>query len=71
MPNKRAPREQPSSSTAPASRATAGRAEYDLMLLVERYESLAEDMEELGVATRDEVRAKIAELHRRLDAQEG
>lgn len=69
MPSKRGPRERPAPS-ADAGQSNAGRSEYDLMLLVERYESLAEDMEELGVATLDEVRQKITALHRRLDAQE-
>ena len=45
--------------------------EYGLLLQVERYESLAEEMEELGVTTLEEVRRAIAELHRRLDAEEG
>ena len=44
-------------------------AEYDAMVILERLESLEEDMEELGVSTLDEVRARIAELHQRLDAQ--
>lgn len=43
-------------------------AEYDLMLVLERLESLEEDMEDLGVTTLDEVRKRIAELHQRLDA---
>ena len=41
---------------------------YALMLEVERYESLAEDMEELAVTSLDEVRRKIAALHVRIDA---
>ncbi len=44
-------------------------AEYEDMLLVERLESLEEDMEELGVATLAEVRQRIAELHRKLDLE--
>lgn len=43
-------------------------AEYDTMLILERLESLEEEMAELGVSTLDEVRARIAELHRKLDA---
>jgi len=42
-------------------------AEYDTMLMLERLESLEEEMVELGVATLDDVRRRIAELHRRLD----
>ncbi|HEY7832682.1 MAG TPA: hypothetical protein VIG30_03850 [Ktedonobacterales bacterium] len=45
-------------------------AEYDTMLILERLESLEEEMQELGVTTLDAVRARIAELHRRLDASE-
>jgi len=42
-------------------------AEYDTMLRLERLESLEEEMVELGVATLDDVRRQIAELHRGLD----
>lgn len=42
-------------------------AEYDTMLVLERLESLEEEMRELDVATLDEVRRRIAELHRELD----
>lgn len=41
--------------------------EYRLMLLLERLESLREEMLELGVRSLDEVEQCIAELHRRLD----
>lgn len=41
--------------------------EYDLMLLLDRLESLLEDMEELGIDTREQAQAKIADLHRQLD----
>lgn len=41
---------------------------YALLQEVERLESLAEDMEELGVATLADVRNKIAELHKSVDA---
>ncbi len=44
-------------------------AEYDTMLRLERLESLEEEMIELGVATLDDVRRRIAELHRRLDEE--
>jgi hypothetical protein len=37
------------------------------MIVLERLESLEEDMVDLGVTTLDEVRARIAELHRALD----
>jgi len=37
--------------------------EYDAMMLLDRLESLEEEMQELGVATLDELRARILELH--------
>jgi hypothetical protein len=43
--------------------------EYGAMIVLERLESLEEDMVDLGVATLDEVRARIAELHRALDGE--
>ncbi|HEX3272743.1 MAG TPA: hypothetical protein VHR15_19015 [Ktedonobacterales bacterium] len=45
-------------------------AEYDSLLQLERLESLEEDMVELGVTTLDEVRQRIAALHREVDAEE-
>jgi len=45
-------------------------AEYDALLQLERLESLEEDMAELGVATLEEVRQRIATLHREIDADE-
>jgi hypothetical protein len=42
-------------------------AEYDTMLRLERLESLEEEMIELGVQTLDDVRRRIAELHKELD----
>jgi hypothetical protein len=45
-------------------------AEYDALLQLERLESLEEDMTELGVTTLDEVRQRIADLHREIDAAE-
>ena len=41
--------------------------EYDEMELLERLESLREDMEELGVTTLVEIIQRIEELHRQLD----
>jgi hypothetical protein len=43
--------------------------EYDAMLLLERLESLEEDMEELGVRTLEDVRRRIAELNDQLDRE--
>jgi hypothetical protein len=45
-------------------------AEYDAMLRLERLESLEEEMVDLAVTTLDEVRRRIAELHRELDDAE-
>jgi hypothetical protein len=43
--------------------------EYDDMELLERFESLQEDMEDLGVTTLAEVIQRIQDLHRKLDEQ--
>ena len=42
-------------------------AEYDLLDLLDRLESLVEDMDDLAVTTRDEAEALIATIHARLD----
>ena len=41
--------------------------EYDEMELLERLETLREDMEDLGVTTLAEVIQRIKEMHQRLD----
>lgn len=41
--------------------------QFDLLELVERLESLREEMQELGVETLSEVEARIRQLHRRID----
>lgn len=41
--------------------------EYDTMELLERLETLREDMEDLGVVTLAEVIQRIEELHRQMD----
>jgi hypothetical protein len=43
--------------------------EYDEMELLERLETLREDMEDLGVATLEEVIQRIETMHRRLDSE--
>ena len=43
--------------------------EYGDMEILERLETLREDMEDLGVQTLQEVIARIAELHRKLDTR--
>jgi hypothetical protein len=45
-------------------------AEYDALLQLERLESLEEDMLELGVTTLEEVRQRIATLHREIEIDE-
>jgi len=44
--------------------------EYDEMDLLERLETLREDMEDLRVTTLAEVIQRIEELHRKLDNQQ-
>lgn len=44
--------------------------DYDSLLLLERFESLLEEMEELGVSSREEIEEKIAALHQALDAED-
>lgn len=43
--------------------------EYEQMELLERLETLREDMEDLGVTTLAVVIQRIEELHRRLDGE--
>jgi hypothetical protein len=43
--------------------------EYDDMELLERLETLREDMEELGVTTLAELIQRIEEMHKRLNTQ--
>jgi hypothetical protein len=42
-------------------------AEYNTMVELERLESLEEEMQELGVASLDEIRRRIEELNAQLD----
>ncbi len=37
--------------------------EYDALLLLDRLESLEDEMDELGVTTLDELRARIRDMH--------
>lgn len=43
--------------------------EYDVLLRLEQLESVEEEMMELGVTSLEEVRQRIADLHRELDEQ--
>ena len=43
---------------------------YALLELLERLESLREDMDELGIRTRDELEERIRALHEQLDVDE-
>lgn len=43
--------------------------EFDDLELLERLESLREDMEDLGIRTLDELVKKIDDLHKELDAK--
>jgi hypothetical protein len=61
----------PQRRATPKPKAAGGDAEaYARLLALERLESLAEDMEELGVSTLDDLRRKIADLHAQLDASD-
>jgi hypothetical protein len=53
-----------------AEREEAPAADYDALLLLERLESLLEEMEELEVSSREEIEARIEALHQELDAQD-
>jgi hypothetical protein len=44
--------------------------EYDVMLELERLESLEEEMVEMKVTSLEEVRERIGELHKQLDKQQ-
>ena len=44
--------------------------EYDMLMRLERLESLEEEMMEMGISSLDEVRQRIADLHRQLDEEE-
>ena len=44
--------------------------DYDTLLLLERLESLLEEMEELGVSSRAEIEARLEALNQQLDADE-
>ena len=46
------------------------RQEYDLMMELDRLESLKEEMEELGVRNLAEIEARMDDLHARLDQME-
>jgi hypothetical protein len=46
-----------------------GAEEYDDMELLERLETLREDMEELGITSLAQLIARIEELHRQLDGR--
>lgn len=49
---------------------TSAEPDYDSLLLLERLESLLEEMEELGVSSRAEIEARIEALNQHLDADE-
>lgn len=49
---------------------TPAEPDYDTLLLLERLESLLEEMEELGVSSRVEIEARIEALNQQLDMTE-
>ena len=46
-------------------------ATYDLLELLERLESIREELDELGIRSFDELNQRIAELHASVDETEG
>ena len=58
-----------SSSRSDASHAPAN--EHQLLAELDRLEDLIEDMDDLGISSRDEAEARRLALHRQLDALEG
>ena len=48
----------------------ANRTEFDLLDLLDRLETLIEDMDELGVTSRAEAEARMLDIHARIDALE-
>jgi hypothetical protein len=51
----------------PGARSAAEQEEYEAMMLLDRLESLLEEMHELGVQTREQVERQIAALHLKLE----
>lgn len=47
------------------------KSEYDLLDLLDRLESLVEDMDDLAIRTREVAEEQIAAIHARLDALDG
>jgi len=41
--------------------------EYDTLILLDRLESLEEEMRDLGVSTIEELRARIRDMHAQMD----
>lgn len=58
-------------SRKPRPQSGPEREEYEAMLLLDRLESLLEEMEELGVQTRADVERQIAALHLKLEQEAG
>jgi hypothetical protein len=57
------------SEIAPVTKDDELDAEYDELELLERLESLREDMEDLGIRTLEELIKRIEDLHKQLDEQ--
>lgn len=52
--------------------ASSGQGElYRLLETLDRLEELLEDMDELGVSSRDDIEARMREIHARVDELEG
>jgi hypothetical protein len=62
------PEDRRAGSRSPRPLAASDRDEYNLLLLLERLESLVEEMGDLGVSSRADAEARIRQLHSRLEA---
>jgi len=63
------PEAKRSGSGPPRSLSADQREEYRILLLLERLESLVEEMDELEVSTRADAEARLRQLHSQLDAE--
>lgn len=57
--------------TKPSREASTGQGElYTLLETLDRLEELLEDMDEFGVASRDDIEVRMREIHARVDELE-
>jgi hypothetical protein len=70
MPHSNGPRADDADDAGELDLSEVDPQEYDMLMRLERLESLEEEMMEMGIASLDEVRQRIADLHRQLDEDE-